>query len=65
MIVQDDVLFASDPQIREYLEHILWPGKRPGIASLFCSQAYTTPEAGWLNAFDDLGCTGRPEPRDA
>ena len=22
-----------------------------------------TPEAGWLNAFDDLGCTGRPEPR--
>jgi hypothetical protein len=22
-----------------------------------------TPEARWLNAFDDLGCTGRPEPR--
>jgi L-arabinonolactonase len=22
-----------------------------------------TPEAGWLHAFDDLGCTGRPEPR--
>jgi hypothetical protein len=47
MIVQDDVLFARDSQIRDYLEHVLWPGERPGIASLFCSRAYTTSQAGW------------------
>ena len=47
MIVQDDVLFAHDARMREYLEGIFWPGQRPGIASLFCSRAYTTPQAGW------------------
>jgi hypothetical protein len=47
MIVQDDVLFARDSQMRDYLERVFWPGERPGIASLFCSRAYTRPQAGW------------------
>ncbi|HEY2157755.1 MAG TPA: hypothetical protein VGH33_19150 [Isosphaeraceae bacterium] len=46
MIVQDDSLFAGF-DIRGYLERILWPGRRPGITSLFCSRAYTRPEPGW------------------
>lgn len=47
LLVQDDALVCAEPDLRCYLERILWPGKRPGIASLFCSQAYTQPHAGW------------------
>ncbi|HWB11888.1 MAG TPA: hypothetical protein VG826_21840 [Pirellulales bacterium] len=47
LLVQDDSLFCEDGDLRGYLERILWPGKRPGIASLFCSRAYTQPRAGW------------------
>ena len=47
LIVQDDVLFAGDPLMRDYLEQVFWPGARPGIASLFCPRAYTRPQAGW------------------
>ncbi len=46
MIVQDDSLFA-DFGVRDYLERILWPGKRPGVVSLFCSRAYTQAKPGW------------------
>ncbi len=52
MIVQDDSLFA-DFDVRDYLERVLWPGRRPGIASLFCSRAYTRPEPGW-RAFEGV-----------
>jgi hypothetical protein len=47
LLVQDDSLFCQDGGLRAYLEGVLWPGKRPGIASLFCSRAYTQPRAGW------------------
>jgi hypothetical protein len=47
LLVQDDSLFCEDGDLREYLERVLWPGKQPGIASLFCSRAYTQPRAGW------------------
>lgn len=46
MIVQDDTLFAGY-DIRDYLERILWPGRRPGVVSLFCSRAYTQEKPGW------------------
>jgi len=47
MLVQDDSLFCADSGMKQYLEHTFWPGRRPGIASLFCSRAYTQPRAGW------------------
>jgi hypothetical protein len=47
MIVQDDTLFSSLSGLRVYLERILWPGRQPGVASLFCSRADTQPQAGW------------------
>lgn len=47
MLVQDDVLFCDHAGLRGYLERVLWPGRRAGIASLFCSRAYTQPQPGW------------------
>ena len=47
LLVQDDALVCDDAELRVYLEDVLWPRKRPGIASLFCSRAYTRPKAGW------------------
>ena len=47
MIVQDDTLFCSVAGLRGYLESIFWPGRQPGVASLFCSRADTQPHAGW------------------
>lgn len=47
MLVQDDALFSDLPGVRQHLERVFWPGERPGIASLFCSRAYTLPRAGW------------------
>jgi hypothetical protein len=47
LLVQDDVLFYRHTGLRRYVESILWPGKRPGLVSLFCSRAYTQPVAGW------------------
>jgi hypothetical protein len=35
------------PGLRVYLESILWPDRRPGIVSLFCSRAYSHPDPGW------------------
>jgi hypothetical protein len=47
LVVQDDVQFAADLPVRDYLERILWPGARAGIVSLFCSRAYTQSQPGW------------------
>ena len=47
LIVQDDVVMFEHPQLRAYLESILWPDRRPGIVSLFCSRAYAQPISGW------------------
>ena len=49
LLVQDDALVCDDGELRVYLEDVLWPGKRAGIASLFCSRAYTQPRAGWYS----------------
>ena len=53
LLVQDDVYFAADLQVREYLERILWPGSRAGVVSLFCSRAYTQSQPGWYR-FDGV-----------
>ncbi len=47
LIVQDDVVMFQHPQLRVYLESILWPDRRPGIVSLFCSRAYAQLDSGW------------------
>jgi len=48
MIVQDDSFFAHQYNIREYLDDVLWPGKSPGVVSLYCSQADTNSHPGWF-----------------
>jgi hypothetical protein len=47
LLVQDDGLFVQSPELRRYLERVLWPGDLPGIASLYCSRAYVQPRRGW------------------
>ena len=47
MIVQDDVVLFEHPSLKSYLESILWPGRREGIVSLFCSRAYAQQSRGW------------------
>ncbi len=47
MLVQDDVVLFQHASLREYLERVLWPGRRPGIVSLFCSRAYRQEKPGW------------------
>src|SRR5262245_29717645 len=45
VLLQDDAILYDRENLREYLEEALWPGKRPGIVTLF----YTglDPRAGW------------------
>ena len=47
MIVQDDVVFFDRGNLREYLEDVLWPGRCPGLVSLYCSKVDSLPEPGW------------------
>jgi hypothetical protein len=47
-MVQDDALFYSRENLRQYLEQVLWPGKTPGIVSLYCASPDARPESGWF-----------------
>lgn len=47
LMVQDDVVLYEHPGLRAYLEDVLWPGTREGIASLFTSQVYAREDVGW------------------
>lgn len=47
MVVQDDVVLFRHPNLREYLESVLWPHPEEGIVSLFCSRAYSSEDYGW------------------
>jgi hypothetical protein len=47
LLAQDDALFYGRRDLRGYLEQALWPGNRLGLVSLYCSSAYSQPEAGW------------------
>jgi hypothetical protein len=45
LMLQDDVIFHDRESVRDYLEHVLWPGHRLGVVSLFYSGFDVT--AGW------------------
>lgn len=47
LMVQDDTLMCECPELRSYLERVLWPGVSDGVASLYCSRAYTQSRPGW------------------
>ena len=47
LILQDDAVLYDRGNLREYLESALWPGDKPSLVSLYCSQAYTVLEPGW------------------
>lgn len=47
MLVQDDVVFFDRENLRQYLEEILWPCRRPALVSLYCSAYDTQPQPGW------------------
>ena len=38
LLCQDDVLFATD--LRDYLEHTLWPAQQIGVVSIYCPSHY-------------------------
>ena len=48
MMLQDDVVLFDRECLRAYLERALWPGKKPGIVSLFFSAS--DRRAGWFDA---------------
>jgi len=47
MIVQDDALFYDREPLTDYLAEVLWPGKAPGLVSLYCSAADSQRQRGW------------------
>lgn len=47
MLAEDDVIFASQENLRAYLEDVLWPSDPIGVVSLYCSSEYTRPDPGW------------------
>ena len=46
-MLQDDVILANHRGLRQFVERALWPGRRPGIVSLFCPAQYTSSTNGW------------------
>jgi GT2 family glycosyltransferase len=36
LVLQDDVVLCKD--VREFLEHDLWPGQNPGMVSIYCPE---------------------------
>jgi len=50
MVAQDDVLFACadrNENLRQYLEHSLWPDDQTGCVSIYCSAAYHQDKHDW------------------
>jgi hypothetical protein len=47
LLAEDDVLFYDAESLRDYLEQMLWPDRRPCLVSLYCSSAYSAREFGW------------------
>lgn len=47
LLLQDDALLCPCSTLRPYLESVLWPANRDGVASLYCSRAYTRSRPGW------------------
>ncbi len=47
LIAQDDILFYDRESLPPYLERVLWPGKTPGLVSLYCAPPYDARRRGW------------------
>ena len=47
LLAQDDVRFYGAESLREYLEQVLWPGRRRCLVSLYCPSIYSAPAFGW------------------
>jgi hypothetical protein len=47
LLAEDDVLFYDGEVLRDYLEQMLWPDRRPCIVSLYCSSACSARAFGW------------------
>jgi hypothetical protein len=47
VMVQDDVLWPSAPQLVDYLSEFLWPVQQDGIVSLYTSADDTSETVGW------------------
>jgi hypothetical protein len=54
LVIQDDTVFFEHPDLRDYVESILWPEPDLGIVSLFCSRAYARPDWGWYRLREPL-----------
>jgi hypothetical protein len=46
-MLQDDVIFPNHRGLRQFVEGVLWPGRKAGIVSLFCPAEYTSTTNGW------------------
>lgn len=47
LLAEDDARFYDAEVLREYLEQMLWPARRPCIVSLYCSSAISARGFGW------------------
>lgn len=52
MVIQDDSIFANCPELKTYLEDVLWPNsdmdaKLPPLVSLYCASDDTRETNGW------------------
>jgi hypothetical protein len=47
MVIQDDALLYDRKPLRPYLETVLWPGKLPGLVSIYCCELDTASKPGW------------------
>jgi hypothetical protein len=47
LMAEDDAHFYDGEPLREYMEQLLWPERRPCIVSLYCLSLNTSREFGW------------------
>jgi hypothetical protein len=47
LVLQDDVVLCDRPDLRAYLEHVLWPGRSSALVSLYCAEGDTRTDPGW------------------
>jgi hypothetical protein len=47
LLAEDDALFYDGESLRDYLEQMLWPDRRPCLLSLYCPSVYSARSLGW------------------
>jgi hypothetical protein len=47
LLAEDDALFYDGEVLREYMEQVLWPDRRPRLVSLFCPSLNSARDFGW------------------